>query len=608
MLLAQGAASAADPAAQTKPVHVTKEDLNPVRTYSAPNLLAHPSDPLVVVGAFADLRTRRCGLVRTVDGGSTWKILESSPSPASYPSCNSNPRGSFQGLLGFGRDNALYYALDGWDTQDGGIGGNVSMVVSKSTDLGDNWQPVIARDARGKTAEGQESYRPITGFAVDAKTGGQDRIYIGSGRRQPGFTGANALPVQPVIAASADGGKTFGEPVNLAETAFTDGATRQKAIQSATTTVPAPNATTTTTTTPPAGSRAATPDQAANFGGFGPSVTVSDKGTVYAMWPATYTNAIQPRPAGSVFLSRSDDQGKTWTTTSVTPFAWNIGSFSNVVWSPEGGAEGTLHAVADGYETVGVTGYQDIFHYRSTDGGRSWAERKNVTDDDPKQLFGQFYPNIAVAPGGRIEIRVLGHPERPGVPGQRRVHDDVERQRGDVVEERPGHRQADRPPDRRLVDQLRHHLAAGIGAGEGLHHAVVGRHPHDRHLLARCQGAGRGPAGHLRLVGAVRGAGRGDVACGQDRPGRRGRPADRRPVSAGGFHGQSPRRRWTDLREGQGGSRAAGQGRQSGAPALTAALTGTEVGRVEEHARPSNGEEPCYALSPPAGVAFLASM
>jgi hypothetical protein len=406
--LAAGAAGAAGPPTLTKPVHVTKEDLNPGRTYSAPNLVAHPSDPDIVVGAFADLRTRRCGLVRTVDGGRTWSIPDASPSPASYPSCNSNPRGSYQGLLSFGRDGALYYALDGWDTQDGGINGNVSMVVSKSTDLGDSWQPVIARDARGKTGEQQESYRPITGFAVDSKSGSQDNVYIGAGRRQPGFSGANALPVYPMVAASTDGGKTFGEPVNLAESAFTDAATRQRAFQSATTVPNAP-----TTTVAPAGSRAATPDQAANFGGFGPSVTVDNKGTVYAVWPATYAN-LNPRPSNGIFLSRSEDKGKTWTTHPVTPFNWNIGSFVTVVWSPEGGSQGTLHAVADGYETVGVTGYQDIHYYRSTDGGRTWSERENVTDDDPKQYFGQFYPTIGVAPDGRVEIAFWDTRNDPG--------------------------------------------------------------------------------------------------------------------------------------------------------------------------------------------------
>jgi hypothetical protein len=410
MLLVQGAASAADPPALTKPVHVTKEDLNPVRTYSAPNLLADPDNSLVVVGAFAELRTRRCGLTRTVDGGQTWSTLDATPSPASYPSCNSNPRGTFQGQLAFGRDGDLYYALDGWDTQDGGIGGNVSMVVSKSTDLGDTWQPVIARDARGKTGEEQESYRPITGFAVDAKTGNSDTVYIGSGRRQPGFTGANSLPVQPVVAVSTDGGKTFGEPVNLAEAAFADSALRQKALQTATT---LPGTTAPTTTVPPAGSRAATPDQAANFGGFGPGITVDNKGTAYAIWPATYAN-LAPRPANGIMLSKSTDKGKTWTTSQVAPFDAKLGSFTSVAWSPEGGAEGTLHAVADGYENPAIAGYQDIFYYRSTDGGKTWSERKNVTDDDPTLLFSQYYPNLGVAPDGRVEIAFWDTRNDPG--------------------------------------------------------------------------------------------------------------------------------------------------------------------------------------------------
>ncbi len=207
--LGQGVASAADPLRLTRPVHATKFDIAPARTYLTPYLAVDPKNKLRVAGAFIETRTKRCGFMRSTDGGTTWTRLESSPSPPSYPFCLMTNSHTFQGKVEWGRDGALYYALDGWDTQDGGIGGNVSMVVSKSTDMGDNWQPVIARDARGKTGEAQESYRPITGFAVDAETGGQDTVYIGSGRRQPGFSGANALPVQPVVAVSTDGGKTF---------------------------------------------------------------------------------------------------------------------------------------------------------------------------------------------------------------------------------------------------------------------------------------------------------------------------------------------------------------------------------------------------------------
>jgi len=408
VLLASGAATAAGAPALTTPVQVTKDDLNPGRTYSSPNFVVDPSNPQVIVGAFAELRTRRCGVVRTTDGGETWRRLEnSSPSPASYPSCNSNPRGTFQAQPAFGRNGALYLALDGWDTQDGGVGGNPSIVVSKSTALGDSWQQVVARDNRGKVGEAQEADRPVTGIAVDARTTASDIVYVGASRRAPGFTGANALPNQPVVIVSSDGGKTFGEPVNLAQSAFDDASRRQSAFGSATTVANA------TTTTAPAGSRAATPDQAANFGGFGPSMAVDAKGTVYAAWPTTYAN-LSPRPAGALMLSRSTDHGRTWTTSPITSFDYKVGSFVTVAWSPKGGSQGTLHLVSDGSENPTVSGVTDIYYYRSTDGGRTWTDRRNVTDDDPAQLFVQVFPNIAVAPDGRVDIAFFDTRNDPG--------------------------------------------------------------------------------------------------------------------------------------------------------------------------------------------------
>src|SRR4051812_31710446 len=201
-LLVGGAANAADPPRLTAPIQITKDDLNPGRTYSSPNFAVDPSDPQVIVGAFAELRTRRCGLIRTTDGGETWTRIDpaqSSPSPSSYPNCNSNPRGTFQAQPAFGRNGNLYMALNGWDTQDGGVGGNPSIIVSKSTNLGDTWTPVVARDNRGKTGEAQEADRPVTGIAVDRKSGANDIVYVGASRRSPGFSGANALPNQPVV-------------------------------------------------------------------------------------------------------------------------------------------------------------------------------------------------------------------------------------------------------------------------------------------------------------------------------------------------------------------------------------------------------------------------
>jgi Neuraminidase (sialidase) len=407
VLLAEAAASAAGPPRLTTPVQVTKDDLNPGRTYSSPNLVVDPSSSQVIVGGFAELRTRRCGLIRSTDGGQSWRRLDPSPSPSSYPSCNSNPRGTFQAQLAFGRDGALYYSTVGWDTQDGGIGGNPSIIVSRSTDRGDSWQPVVARNNRGKTGEQQEADRPVTGIAVDRHTGSADAVYVGASRRLPGFSGANSLPNQPVVVVSTDGGKTFGEPVNLAESAFGDAGLRQKAMSTATT---VPNS---TTTTAAPGTRAAQPDQAANFGGFGPSIAVDAKGAVYAIWPSTTAN-VNPRPPGAIFLSKSTDKGKTWTTSQVAPFDFKTGSFVTVVWSPKGGPDGTLHAVSDGTDNPTISGNTEIYYYRSTDGGKTWSDRKNVTDDDPAALFTQVYPNITVAPDGRVDIAFFDTRNDPG--------------------------------------------------------------------------------------------------------------------------------------------------------------------------------------------------
>jgi len=125
VLVAQGTASAADPTRLTKPVQATKDDLNPGRTYSSPNFVVDPANPLTIVGAFVELRTRRCGLIRTTDGGQTWSRLDpanSTPSPTSYPNCNSSARGTFETQAAFGRNGNLYMALNGWDAQDGGLG------------------------------------------------------------------------------------------------------------------------------------------------------------------------------------------------------------------------------------------------------------------------------------------------------------------------------------------------------------------------------------------------------------------------------------------------------------------------------------------------------
>ncbi|MGI8807590.1 MAG: hypothetical protein ACR2KK_07075 [Acidimicrobiales bacterium] len=65
--------------------------------------------------------------------------------------------------------------------------------------------------------------------------------------------------------------------------------------------------------------------------------------------------------------------------------------------------EGQLHIIYGRNPRSELSGYGEIYHQASLDGGKSWSEPKVMTDDNPADLRGQFIPNIDVAPNGRID-------------------------------------------------------------------------------------------------------------------------------------------------------------------------------------------------------------
>lgn len=397
--LAQGAASAGTttkPIGLTKPVQATATDVNPGRTYSSPAFAIDPRNPLRVVAGFADLRTRRCGLMRSGDGGQHWTMLDSSPALASYPFCSQSQGGVIQAPLAFGRNGTLYMALGGWDDQDG-TRTSGALLVARSTDLGDTWKTVKVRDARGKTGEDAENLRPFQSLAVDSTSANDDIVYVTFNLARPGFTAPNAVPTKPMVAVSRDGGRTFADAVDLSAKAFDGQGVRDSAFTAVTTTTVAPNATTTTTAAPAAGSKAAQPNQAANFGGSTARAVVDKKGTAYVLWQSATAN-VTPAPPSARFLSTSTDGGKTWTTTQAAPFSYDNGA-PRLAIAPNG----TLHMVYQRNPQPALNGLGDIYHQASTDGGKTWSEPKILSDDDPSKLFGQYIPNISVAPNGRVD-------------------------------------------------------------------------------------------------------------------------------------------------------------------------------------------------------------
>lgn len=408
VLLVQAEAPAAGPPALTTPVQATKVDLDPGRLYSSPALAVDPKNPLRIVGGWADLRTRRCGIVRTVDGGRTWVRPDAAPNTPTFPFCSQSQGGVIQAPVAFGGGGMLYMALNGWGTEDAARTGG-AVLVARSSDLGDSWETTLVRSARDKTGTDTENIRPVQSIAVEAKGGANDIVYITFARSRTNPPAPNAVPADAMVAVSRDGGRTFDEGVSLSDSLFEDQALRDQAYAAVTTTVPGPGPTT-TTTAPPAGSKAATPNQAANFGASGTRngmvARLDSKGNAYVVWPTGSVNQA-PAPPTGLALSKSTDGGRTWSSALSIPFSYDnarggpANAYSQFAVSPKTGA---LHIVYNVSPTPEIVGTSEVYNRASYDGGKTWTDAKALSDDDPALFGGQFFPNLSIAPNGRVDV------------------------------------------------------------------------------------------------------------------------------------------------------------------------------------------------------------
>ncbi|MDQ4089091.1 MAG: hypothetical protein M3163_02125, partial [Actinomycetota bacterium] len=188
-LLATPAAFAAEPVRVTSAVNATRDDVNPHRTYATPAIAVDPENPDHVAAVAVEIRSRTCSFLRSTDGGRSWTRPDASPTLDAYPFCFQTETGPAQAVVAFGRNGALYYGYAGWDTADsisdwpigqgGGWRGNVSVLVSKSTDFGDSWQTTVVRNARGLQGDAQENNRPVSALMVDTTSGPEDIVYVG---------------------------------------------------------------------------------------------------------------------------------------------------------------------------------------------------------------------------------------------------------------------------------------------------------------------------------------------------------------------------------------------------------------------------------------------
>lgn len=80
-----------------------------------------------------------------------------------------------------------------------------------------------------------------------------------------------------------------------------------------------------------------------------------------------------------------------------------------------GSQKGVIHLVYQENPTPTVAGMGEIYHRASTDGGTTWSEAKKVTDDPDEDLHGQYFPNVSVAPNGRVDVVWWDTRDDPGI-------------------------------------------------------------------------------------------------------------------------------------------------------------------------------------------------
>jgi hypothetical protein len=380
LALSATGATAAEPRI-TQPVNATNaQDEAPGHSYTSPGIVVDPDDARKVYAGSVDVRSQRCVLLRSADGGRTWTKGKEPPSPAAFPFCTHDSGLIPMSFVAMGRDHALYFLHTAWDTQDGGRSENRSVFLARSTDEGDTWVHTPVNINRGKTGNDIEKNLPL-GLAVDSR-GSQDVVYATYRASWPNPAAPAATrPGQAFVATSTDGGKSFGPPVNISDTYFSDPANLPSSVADA-------------------------QRKKENFGSSpGIGIGLDDKGTVFLPWSRTTANITPTSPASPYYVAVSTDQGKTFTMTEALPADEDQLSPSGptLLWGPGGGPGGTLHFVWEGKPKL-TQGDRDILYRRSTDGAKTWSETKVINDDDPRQLYSQHQPGISVAPNGRVDV------------------------------------------------------------------------------------------------------------------------------------------------------------------------------------------------------------
>lgn len=342
----------------TSAVQVT-DNPAPLRAHSSPRIARNPENgelALVEADVRGDLE---CNVHLSIDDGRSWfrgGDIMTTPDPVCAPGAEYGPLAS----IAYGSDGVLYVAyIAGPELGLGRDNTPRSVYLARSNDGGRTFAKSVVYDA----PDGNKDLALNKGVTLAVDPSESDRVYVGW--RQGVFRDAKEK-LKSSVAASTDGGKTFGAPVDLTD----------------------------------------------ERGGDYAVVTVDGEGVVHAIYNAReYPPGDNPNgqdgPVRPIRYSRSTDNGKTFSPAKdidpggqVAPRPGVIVADPNsqAIYMAWHGNEEEMNAGDD------FMGDYETFFRASLDGGETWGERKVLNDDRQPAKVGQFHPNISVAPNGRVDV------------------------------------------------------------------------------------------------------------------------------------------------------------------------------------------------------------
>ncbi len=353
------AAGAAQEPVVTAATQITP-DLNPVRGHSTPQIASNPrTGELVAVESDPRSATRSCAVHVSTDRGRSW-FVAGDPMVKPFTDCSFYAEYGPYATLAFGRDGTLYVAFVASEPLNR-IRNETprNVFLARSEDSGRTFETTTVFKAPDGNQDRGLNKGPM--LAVDPKA--PARLYVGW---RQGIFATNAVEkLKTNIAASADGGRHFGDPVDVSD----------------------------------------------ERGGDYPAIAVDGDGTVHAVYWTRTGVASAPAPATPpvrpLQYVRSTDRGRTFTKPEpIDPGNQRADRPPLLVADPKSGALYMVwYANAEANNMAqGFRGDLEIFFRASDDGGRSWGDRVTLNDDKGASKVHQSDPGISLAPNGRIDI------------------------------------------------------------------------------------------------------------------------------------------------------------------------------------------------------------